>query len=163
MRPWLAGIVLTQLWAASHGYDPGAGVDRYFSRRAAAAGKPVIGLETIEEQMDILIEGLGDDGETLMEQTLGQLEDPGYMDALVGAWLKGDMEVLEQLMHDAFADFPESHEVLIAARNRRWAGTIGDLLTTQGSAFVVVGAAHLVGPDNVLDLLEARGYAVSRQ
>jgi uncharacterized protein len=23
MRPWLAGIFLTQLWAASHGYDPG--------------------------------------------------------------------------------------------------------------------------------------------
>ncbi|WP_018233286.1 TraB/GumN family protein [Thioalkalivibrio thiocyanodenitrificans] len=163
MRPWLAGMVLTQLWAASHGYDPGAGVDRYFSRRAAAAGKPVIGLETVEEQMDLLIEGLGDDGETMMKQTLGQLEDPGYMDALVGGWLKGDMEALEQLMREAFAGFPESHEVLIAARNRRWAEAIGDLLATPGSAFVVVGAAHLVGPDNVLDLLEARGYTVTRQ
>jgi uncharacterized protein len=99
----------------------------------------------------------------MMEQTLGQLEDPEYMDALVGAWLKGDMEALEQFMHEAFVDFPESHEVLIAARNRRWAGTIETLLTTAGSAFVVVGAAHLVGPDNVLELLEARGYAVTRQ
>jgi uncharacterized protein len=163
MRPWLAGIMLTHLWAANHGYDPGFGVDMYFSNRATASGKPVSGLETVEEQMHILIHGLGGDGEMMMDQTLAQLEDSDYMDALVRAWLEGDMVTLERLMHDAFVDFPEAYDVLIASRNRRWVRMIEGLLANPESEFVVFGAAHLVGPDNVLELLEARGHTVTRQ
>jgi uncharacterized protein len=163
MRPWLAGILLTQLWAASHGYDPGFGVDLYLNHRAATTGKPVAGLETIEEQMGILIEGLGGDAQSVMEQTLAQLEDEAYIDALVDAWLVGDMDALERLMHEAFADYPEAYEVLIAERNRRWIGQIETILADTDSGFVVVGAAHLVGPENVLELLEGRGLSVARQ
>ncbi|OOG25654.1 hypothetical protein B1C78_05980 [Thioalkalivibrio denitrificans] len=163
MRPWLAGIILTQLWAASHGYDPGFGVDMVLNQRAARTGKPVIGLESAQEQMEILIHGLGEDAEMIIEQTLTQLEDRDYIDALVTAWLEGDMEVLDRLMREAFADYPEAWEVLIAQRNRNWVVEIGHMLETPGSEFVVVGAAHLVGPDNVLDLLDARGYTVVRR
>lgn len=163
MRPWLAGIFLTQLWAASQGYDAGLGVDMHFSRRAAATGKPVSGLETVDEQLDMLVEGLGSDAESMLEQTLLQLEDGDYLDALITAWIEGDMTTLEALILGAFADFPEAYDVLIAARNRQWVERLDARLATPGVDFVVVGAGHLVGPDNVLDLLEARGYSVTRQ
>ncbi|MFW5454358.1 TraB/GumN family protein [Thioalkalivibrio sulfidiphilus] len=163
LRPWLAVLVLTQLWAECHGYDAGAGVDVVFNRMAHAAGKPVWGLETIEEQMDVLIEGLGSDPETMLEHALVQLNNGDYLDALVEAWLKGDMPALEALLHESLADFPEIHELLIVARNRRWAGMIERMLGDEHSQFVVVGVAHLVGPDNLLDLLRARGIRVVRQ
>jgi uncharacterized protein len=163
MRPWLAGIVLTQLWAANQGYDPALGVDMHFSRRAAATGKPVSGLETVDEQLEMLVEGLGSNAESMLEQTLVQLENGDYMDALITAWIEGDMTTLEELILAAFAEFPEAYDVLIAARNREWVERLDARLATPGSDFVVVGAGHLVGPDNVLDLLEARGYTVTRQ
>jgi uncharacterized protein len=163
MRPWLAGILLMQLWAADKGYDPGLGVDMHFSRRAAATGKPVSGLETVDEQLEMLVEGLGGDAESMLEQTLVQLENGDYMESLIAAWIEGDMTTLEELILGAFADFPEAYDVLIAARNRQWVERLDARLATPGSDFVVVGAGHLVGPDNVLELLEARGYTVMRQ
>jgi uncharacterized protein len=162
MRPWLAGIVLMQLWAANKGYDPGLGVDMHFSRRAAATGKRVSGLETVEEQLEMLVEGLGSDAESMLEQTLVQLENGDYMDSLITAWIEGDMTTLEELILGAFADFPEAYDVLIAERNRQWVERLDARLATPGSDFVVVGAGHLVGPDNVIELLEARGYTVTR-
>jgi uncharacterized protein len=163
MRPWLASIVLTQLWAAGQGYDSGHGVDIYFNHRASAAGKPVAGLESVEDQLDMLIEGLGDDGATTLEQTLVQLEYGDYVDALISAWLAGDLDTLEQLIVEGFADADDAYEVLMAARNRTWVERLETMLATPGSEFVVVGAGHLVGPANVLELLEERGYTVIRQ
>ena len=98
-----------------------------------------------------------------MEQTLEQLEDPTYMAELIDAWLTGDTAVLGRLIEKAFAGFPEAYEVLIAARNRRWADTIEALLARSDAVFVVVGAAHVVGPDNLIDLLRDRGYRVTRR
>jgi uncharacterized protein len=163
LRPWLAVLVLTQLWAERHGYDAGAGVDVVFNRMADATGKPVRGLETIQDQMDVLTEDVGSDPETMLEQALVQLDNGDYLDALVEAWLKGDMRALEALLHESMADFPEMYELLIAAPNRRWASMIEMMLGDEHSQFVVVGAAHLVGPDNLLDLLRARGIRVVRQ
>ena len=163
LRPWLAVLVLTQLWAESRGYDTGAGVDVHFNRMAIATGKPVRGLETIEEQMDVLIEGLGGYPEAMLEQALVQLQNGDYLDALVEAWLNGDMLALGALVHESMAGFPEMYELLIAARNRRWTDTIEAMLGDADTQFVVVGAAHLVGPDNLLELLRTRGIRVVRQ
>jgi len=39
---------------------------------------------------------------------------------------------------------------------------IDDLLARRGHAFIVVGAAHLLGPDGLLALLKAKGYLVEQ-
>jgi uncharacterized protein YbaP (TraB family) len=40
--------------------------------------------------------------------------------------------------------------------------TLDALLTRKTRAFVVVGAAHLIGPDGLLALLKAKGYKVEQ-
>ena len=50
---------------------------------------------------------------------------------------------------------------LIDERNRTMAARIEPLLQGDGS-FVAIGAAHLPGEGGVLDLLEARGYRITR-
>ena len=51
---------------------------------------------------------------------------------------------------------------IIFRRSERMAARLASLITRERALFVVVGAGHLVGPDNVLTGLEARGYTVSQ-
>jgi len=51
---------------------------------------------------------------------------------------------------------------LLVNRNRTWFPTLDALLKRTGRAFVVVGAAHLVGPDGLISLLRAKGYTVEQ-
>jgi uncharacterized protein len=53
--------------------------------------------------------------------------------------------------------------VIIDDRNRRWLPQIEKLLAQGDNALVVVGAAHLVGKDGVIELLRDRGYTVEQQ
>jgi uncharacterized protein YbaP (TraB family) len=55
---------------------------------------------------------------------------------------------------------PVIHNALIIDRNRAWADAIAERLEGSGSAFITVGAAHLVGDENVVQLLRERGIAV---
>ena len=54
------------------------------------------------------------------------------------------------------------YETLLVGRNRRWVPQIEACLAAQ-RCFVVVGAAHLVGPDSVVAMLKAKGYTVTQQ
>jgi len=47
-------------------------------------------------------------------------------------------------------------------RNRRWVPQIEDCFA-QLKCFVVVGAAHLVGPDGLVRMFQAKGYTVTQQ
>ena len=50
----------------------------------------------------------------------------------------------------------------VVGRNRRWVPQIEECLSQQ-KCFVVVGAAHLVGPDGLVAMLRAKGYTVKQQ
>ena len=50
---------------------------------------------------------------------------------------------------------------ILGKRNRAWVPQI-EQLHADGGAFVAVGAGHLVGPANVVDLLAERGFTVTR-
>jgi hypothetical protein len=53
-------------------------------------------------------------------------------------------------------------ERLLVERNRNWLPKLEALFSRSGRAFVVVGAAHLVGPDGLIALLKAKGYQVEQ-
>jgi uncharacterized protein YbaP (TraB family) len=55
------------------------------------------------------------------------------------------------------------YQKLLLDRNRAWLPKIEALFSRPKSAFVVVGAAHLVGSDGLLAMLRARGYTVAQQ
>ena len=57
---------------------------------------------------------------------------------------------------------PQMYERLLVERNRNWLPKLEALFSRPGRAFVVVGAAHLVGPDGLIALLKAKGYQVEQ-
>jgi hypothetical protein len=133
----------------------------------AAAGKTVLGLETVEEQIEAL------DGMTDADQLLllaSTLEQAGEIERLFAtlrdAYLARDLVAVYDLLNaakgnDGSGVFARLEQRLVVARNRRMVDRMGSLLQ-QGNAFVAVGALHLPGEQGILQLLADRGYRVTR-
>jgi uncharacterized protein YbaP (TraB family) len=104
------------------------------------------------------------DQEALLRQTLEELEVVGTMASeMVEAWKNGDVNKLDAIMKLSFADYPEMYDRFVVTRNRNWVSIIDALAGQEKNVLVVVGAAHLVGKDSVLNLLKAKGYRIEQQ
>ncbi len=161
-RPWFAALTLAVAPLAKAGYDPASGVEPILKARAEAAGKPVGGFETIDEQIRILAGFSEGDQLEFLRSTLEDFETATVdLDRLVDAWATGDVEAIEAIgvrpMREAGK---ELYEALLVRRNMRWADEIQTMLRGSGSVFIAVGAAHLAGDDSVQEILERRGVNV---
>jgi uncharacterized protein YbaP (TraB family) len=54
------------------------------------------------------------------------------------------------------------YEKLILERNRSLASKIEEFLRKKEICFVVVGAAHLVGNQGIIEILKGRGFLVEQ-
>jgi len=52
---------------------------------------------------------------------------------------------------------------MVSDRNHAWMPQIEELLSGDREAIVVVGSAHLVGEEGVVNLLREKGYTVEQQ
>jgi len=72
LEPWAVALALTQLQLVKLGLDPSQGVEQQLTARARAEGKPIAGLETIDEQLGVL-DGLSSmDQARFLELTAGE-------------------------------------------------------------------------------------------
>jgi uncharacterized protein YbaP (TraB family) len=158
-KPWFAAITLTQLQMMQLGFDPASGVEQRLTRRAGADRKPIQGLETAREQLEIMAR-LPEKQQR--EFLLYSLEDAERMaselDDLLSAWRRGDAARMGKLLQQGFDEYPDLYRPLTVERNRKWVPQIEQLLDDEDDYLVVVGALHLVGKDSVIDLLERKGY-----
>jgi uncharacterized protein len=77
---------------------------------------------------------------------------------LAASWKVGDVASIERLVLADVKSDPFVYDRLLVARNRAWLPKIEALFSRGRPAFVVVGAAHLVGPDGLVAMLKAKGY-----
>jgi hypothetical protein len=82
------------------------------------------------------------------------------MNQMVEAWRSGKLDELATTLMEDFAEFPELYATLVVDRNMRWIETLESLLAKPGRHLVIVGALHLVGEHNVVDLLAADGFVI---
>ena len=122
--------------------------DAALFQRAAALRKMTMGLEneTALEAGRVTAEGVTDDGFVLP----------------VAAWRTGDQKTLTDTLALLAQADPEGYDALIVKHNQAWLPAIETALKHEGSTFVTVGAAHLIGPDGLVAQLRQRGYEVSR-
>ena len=164
MEPWFAGLAVVTIALAREGYTAADGVEQRVQERAVTDGKEILGFETIDDQLAAL------DGLELplqRELLLKSLEDASQPAEALGkfldAWREGDDGALARELADEFDAAPALYRSLMIDRNRRWAGQIEDLLDDGQDYLVVVGTLHLVGPDGLPAMLEARGYKPVRR
>jgi uncharacterized protein YbaP (TraB family) len=163
-KPWSLGLMLASLQWQKAGFDGELGLDRHFYDQARANGKRVQGLETAEFQISRLDGLAGDQQERLLAETLKDLDtELANLTMLVEAWKAGDVAKVERIVLADVKQEPLIYQRLLVDRNRNWLPEIEKLVERPRPAFVVVGAAHLVGPDGLVSLLSAKGYRVKQQ
>lgn len=104
----------------------------------------------------------------MLKDMLDTLDESGAkQQELFDAYKRGDEATMEKLGADKsdWKRSPEEYDAmmkdLLYDRNASWIPALEKMLG-DGGAFVVVGAAHLIGPGSVIDLLRKKGYSVTR-
>ena len=104
-----------------------------------------------------------DEQDRLLAQTLKELDtQKASVTKLADAWKSGDAPAIEAIVLADLRSEPRMYQRLLVERNRNWLPAIEALFARPGRAFVVVGAAHLVGPDGLLAMLRAKAYRVEQ-
>ena len=143
-------------------FDANNLIDVAVQERANEAGRPSLGLESLQEQIDLLFNS------PLTEQAKGLLEacrqDEFFQvqsSALAEAYMHQDLDKMMEVMTDATmgGDSEESMEALIYSRNRSWAEKLVKIMPER-ACLVCVGAGHLPGAKGLLQLLRDKGYTV---
>ncbi|WP_447727990.1 TraB/GumN family protein [Sphingomonas koreensis] len=161
--PWVAGLQLTLLSIGKLGYDPQSGVEQALQNAAKASGKPISGLETMEEQFSFF-DSLSEEAQVkFLVETVDKLGEAGPMlDKMVTAWAQGDAVGFAAIINEGFAVSPETAKKLLTDRNARWAAWIDTRLDKPGTVFVAVGAGHLAGQGSVQSYLAERKIKAKR-
>jgi uncharacterized protein len=162
--PWFVAEAISQMQLMQLGFDPSSGVEMYFLGRARTDGKSIAGLETAHDQL-ALFEGMPMETQAnYLMSSLEQAHDlPKDVNDMVRAWQRGDMSWFETEMKSDLGRDPAVYQSLLVSRNRKWIARIERLLDDDENYLVIVGTAHLVGRDSVIDLLKKDGIgAVQR-
>ena len=164
LKPGAISVQMQAMQAVKHfpNFNESELIDMAVQTRANEMGRPSIGLETIDEQIELLFNS------PLTEQAEGLLEACKKDDlftvqssALVEAYMAQDLTELERIFTDPElgGDDAEAMDALIYDRNRNWAEKLVKMMPER-AALVCVGAGHLPGDQGLLQLLRDRGYTV---
>lgn len=163
MRPWMMTLTLVAAKMKRAGFDAALGVDRHFFDRSSRMGKKFRALETLAEQLEIFAGFPPALQEAMLRDTLKSLEaEISQMKTIATVWRAGDAATLERIVLGPMMKEPALYDAMIVKRNRSWIPKIEDCLET-GHCFVVVGAAHLIGPDGLVAALRSKGYTVEQE
>jgi uncharacterized protein YbaP (TraB family) len=162
-KPGLLISTLQILVFQSMGFTP-QGVDAFFHTRAVGDGKAEGQLETVQEQIGFIAAmGEGNESEFILLSLKGLAETGDVMEDMIGAWRSGDAEGLSELfVEEMKVEAPALYDTLLLQRNLKWVPQIDSMLQDADTEFVLVGAAHLVGENGLLDLLSQKGYEINQ-
>jgi hypothetical protein len=167
LEPWAVAAMFSyppqELQRQMQGLKP---LDLQLMDKAEAAGKQLIALERVEEQLDAFIGYSKQEQIAMLVQTLesvGRIEQEYAR--MKSAYLAGRLAELNVLADEGLQGLDPSLKSrvlqrLIADRNQNMAERLDPLLA-QGGLFTAVGALHLPGEGGVLNLLAKRGYRIT--
>ena len=162
-EPWYAALQITQLRLLQLGFDGSFGVETQMTLKAVADGKPIVGLESFEDQLGALDSLPETAQQTFLMQTLEDAQTiSDGLGTIVAAWKAGDTETLEQELMAGLEDQRDLYQSILVQRNRNWTKQIIGFTKQSRDYMIIVGALHLVGEDSVIRMLEEAGIASRR-
>ena len=160
-KPTFLVMTLTVSEMNKIGADPQKGIDYFFKDKAMQDGKATGSLETVDQQISLLTSMDANLGSDQILESIGELKQIEVMlGELLSVWRKGDEAKMEELYIKDLKLYPKLYQTLIVDRNNKWMRNIEGYLNGSGNTMVVVGAAHLIGADGLVNLLRKRGYKV---
>jgi uncharacterized protein YbaP (TraB family) len=138
---------------ASARFPMGMPMDMSLAQQAHLSGSRVATLESMRFQLGLL-------KQVGSAEELGAMlaDDTEAIEPLVDAYRSGSLDDISAVteMGDA-----AMRELLLTQRNHRWIHKLSRVLS-RGSAFIAVGVGHIPGEEGLLDLLDQRGFSISR-
>ena len=163
MRPWTVMLQISVMEMMRLGYNPELGIDQHFLTKAKRDRKPVLELESAEEQMALLSKEDKEFQDLLLRYTLEEMDEmEPLLDKMFKSWKVGDAKTLATVVDSSLVVDPRLtgiYDDLITKRNYKMTEKIQDYLKTKKDYFVV-GAGHVVGTEGIVRLLEKRGFSV---
>ncbi|MEO1620242.1 MAG: TraB/GumN family protein [Cyanobacteria bacterium J06632_3] len=163
-EPWFFSTNLVVMKLAQLGFSNEYGVDGYFFQQALEAGKEIVALETLAEQIGLFDSLPIATQQAFVEQTINDLEnlETSFNDIRT-AWHNGDVDTMEALVIGESQNYPALHDALFTQRNNAWMDAIAPMLNQSDDYLIVVGAGHLVGETGLIEQLQALGYTLEQQ
>lgn len=163
MQPWFAAMNLALASVMQQGFSAEEGAEAWLKARFAKEGEPVGGLEAPLAGLNAIASLPPDLQLEMLRAAIDQALDGGEgIEALYSAWRAGNQADLTTLLLDPAQFDPGVHDVVLAQRNKAWIAPILAYLETPEREFIAVGAAHMVGPDDLIGLLREAGVTVTR-
>lgn len=163
MKPMLletlySGLIFMQAYGMTK--QPEA-IDGILQKTAKENNKKVIGLETLDQQMDIILNSLPlkRQAEILMYDIRNKQKGIDLQLNITDAYKKGDMAKADALDKADDSMTPDEKKILAENRNNNWMTQLPGLMKTQ-SCFIAVGFLHLVGDKGLVAQLKKAVYTV---
>ena len=136
-------------------------VDILFQKKARKQKKKVIGLETIEQQMDIMLNSmpLKRQADILVKGVKEKEKGVELLKKMNEVYLAGDLQKIEALNNEDDDMTADEKKIMIDNRNANWINQLNALIPSK-SCFVAVGCMHLVGENGLIGQLKKSGYSV---
>lgn len=166
-QPWFVASHISLNRAAKLGFSPANGVDVHLLGLAKQTKKPVLALESWQEQLSVfgkMTRREQDDylQETLKSHSVARANDPTLK--LMWAWQGGhEKDLWNQVSKEmARINNPRFMKRMLYDRNDRMVKAIKPWLKLPYSTFAVVGSAHMLGQNGILRQLHNQGLQVER-
>lgn len=143
----------------------GEGVDDYFFNKGIKDRKSIDHFETVEQHLALMFSTSNGFEDEWVARNLGQLKNiEDDMQQALAAWRSGNRERFTEMANEMLDTKigQTEYQLLLAERNKSWVEQIDSMMKSPEIEFILVGAMHLAGPNNVLDLLVERGYKVQQ-
>lgn len=163
-KPAMIYSQLSLMGFVALGFDPELGVEEHFSKNKAP--EDILQLESLELQLGFLFDQPMATQIAVLMDTVTQFDKIETVASdLVQAWAAGNDKTMAKLIADQNGNselLKEFSKQLLDERNKGMSEKIANYLNTKESYFVIVGAAHLAGPNSIVKLLEESGLQGER-
>lgn len=159
LKAWMCGLTLGQLEFQRAGMDAALGIDHRYHQLAQQQAREITWLEAPEQQLAIFADMSAAMGTQFLQSSMDDLDKPELRpDALVRMWRRNDAAALARVVGQMRTEFPQAYARVLADRNRAWMAPLLRHLDSVTPTLMIVGAAHLVGPESLVAALATRGY-----
>lgn len=165
LKPSAAVTLLTQLELINGGFSAEEGIDVFFINKAEERGIDILELESVEFQLQ-MFELFDKYSDAYISYSIEQMKSSTeQVEKMFDAWKKGHAEKMYELINtgNEHPDFDKIMTALLDDRNIGMAEKAEHFLSEGKTVFMIVGAAHLIGDEGIINILEQKGKYQIRQ
>lgn len=169
-KPIMWASMVDSIILGKSGLSTDFGIDQFFLKLAKEEGKQIREIESVEFQLE-MFNSFSDELQTLMfspyiEDMEKQVD---IINELFELWKGTDIKAFEKYLNEENEAttakeqtlLDEYNKAMLIDRNIGMADKAEEYLQDGKNCFYVVGAAHMIGDDGIVKLLEQRGYTVT--